>query len=57
MVLKIMLGLTCTLMIATPDYAIASNMSSPTIPQQSSPDLQQRLEASIKHLHLNKAVR
>ncbi len=57
MVLKLMLGLVCALMIAAPDHAIASNIASPSIRQQSSPDLQQRLEASIKHLHLNKAVK
>ncbi|MDQ7000653.1 MAG: serine hydrolase [Mariprofundus sp.] len=54
---KFLLGFFCSLMITMPAYSFASNTATPSIRQHSSPDLQQRLDASIKHLHLDKAVR
>ncbi len=57
MAMKYILGLCCALMIAVPGYAIASETSTASIRQQSSPDLQHRLEARIKQLHLGAAVR
>ncbi len=57
MAIKYILGVCCALLITMPGYATASEPSSPSIRQQSSPDLQHRLEARIKQLHLDTAVR
>jgi len=56
MAMKFILGMCCALIIAAPGYAIASDSSSPSIRQQSSPDLQHRLETRITQLHLDTAV-
>jgi len=57
MISKFLLGFFCSIMITMPAYSFALNTTTPSIRQHSSPDLQQRLDASIKHLHLDKAVR
>jgi len=53
---KFLLGFFCSAMIMIPAYSFASSTTNTSIRQHSSPDLQQRLDASIKHLHLDKAV-
>jgi len=59
MALKFLLGLCCALMFTAPGYAVAEDfsISTPSIRQQSSPDLQRRLEMRIRQLHLDGAVR
>ncbi len=61
MAIKYILGICCALMIAVPGYATPSETSSeiltPSIRQQASPDLQHRLEVRIKQLHLDAAIR
>jgi len=57
MAIKYILGVCCALLLTAPGYALASEPSTPSIRQQSSPDLQHRLEVRIKQLHLDKAVR
>jgi len=57
MTIKYILGVCCALMFAVPGYAVAAGASNSSIRQQSSPDLQHRLEVRIKQLHLDAAVR
>jgi len=54
---KFLLGFFCSMMIMMPAHAFISDTANTSIRQHSSLDLQQRLDASIKHLHLDKAVR
>lgn len=57
MALKMLLAFFYSVIVMMPAYSLASGTTHTSIRQYSSPDLQQRLDASIKHLHLNKAVR
>jgi len=54
---KFLLGFFCSMMIMMPAHAFSMDTANTSIRQHSSPDLQQRLDATIKHLHLDKAVR
>ncbi|MFQ5344326.1 MAG: serine hydrolase [Mariprofundus sp.] len=57
MALKMLLAFFYSVIVMMPAYSLASGTTHTSIRQYSSPDLQQRLDASIKYLHLNKAVR